>query len=52
MHKSGEMDLERGVDDPANSEILKKYVRLFANQAAASLMLDRLRLGLSVDRLT
>lgn len=52
MSKSGEMGLERDVDDPANSEIFKKYVRLLANHAAASLMLDWLRLGLSVDRRT
>ena len=50
--KSGEMGLEPGVDDPANSEIFKMCVRLLANHAATSLMLDWPRLGLSVDGLT
>jgi chemotaxis protein MotA len=47
MRKSGEMALEQHVDDPANSEIFKKYPRFLANQAAQSLMLDSLRLVIS-----
>ena len=47
MRKSGEMALERDVDDPTNSEIFKKYPRFLANQAAQSLMLDSLRLVIS-----
>jgi chemotaxis protein MotA len=47
MRKSGEMALERDVDDPTNSEIFKKYPRFLANQAAQNLMLDSLRLVIS-----
>lgn len=47
MRKSGEMALERDVDDPANSEIFKKYPRFLANHAAQGLMLDSLRLVIS-----
>src|SRR5438552_2710684 len=47
MRKSGEMALEKDVDDPANSEIFKKYSKFLANQAAKGLMLDSLRLVVS-----
>jgi chemotaxis protein MotA len=47
MRKSGEMALERVVDDPANSEIFKKYPKFLANHGAQSLMLDSLRLVIS-----
>ena len=47
MRKSGEMALEKDVDDPANSEIFKKYPRFLGNHAAKSLMLDSLRLVVS-----
>ena len=47
MRKSGEMALERDVDDPANSEIFKKYPRFLGNHAAQGLMLDSLRLVIS-----
>jgi chemotaxis protein MotA len=47
MRKSGEMALERDVDDPANSEIFKKYPRFLSNHAAQGLMLDSLRLVIS-----
>jgi chemotaxis protein MotA len=47
MRKSGEMALEKDVDDPANSEIFKKYPKFLANHAAKSLMLDSLRLVIS-----
>jgi chemotaxis protein MotA len=47
MRKSGEMALERDVDDPTNSEIFKKYPRFLANNAAQGLMLDSLRLVIS-----
>jgi chemotaxis protein MotA len=47
MRKSGEMALERDVDDPTNSEIFKKYPRFLANSAAQGLMLDSLRLVIS-----
>ena len=47
MRKSGEMALEKDVDDPANSEIFKKYPKFLANHAAKSLMLDSLRLVVS-----
>src|ERR1700757_1174474 len=40
MRKSGEMALEKDVDDPANSEIFKKYSKFLANHAAKGLMLD------------
>lgn len=47
MRKSGEMALEKDVDDPANSEIFKKYPKFLANHAAQGLMLDSLRLMIS-----
>jgi len=47
MRKSGEMALEKDVDDPANSEIFKKYTKFNANHAARSLLLDSLRLVIS-----
>ena len=47
MRKSGEMALEKDVDDPGNSEIFKKYPKFLTNHAAKSLMLDSLRLVVS-----
>lgn len=47
MRKSGEMVLEKDVDDPANSEIFKKYPRFIGNHAAKSMFLDSLRLVIS-----
>ena len=47
MRKSGEMALEKDVDDPANSEIFKKYPRFMANHAAKSMFLDSFRLVIS-----
>jgi len=47
MRKSGEMALEKDVDDPANSELFKKYPKFLANHAAQGLMLDSLRLVIS-----
>lgn len=47
MRKSGEMALEKDVDDPANSEILKKYPKFMSNHAAKSMLLDSLRLVIS-----
>ncbi len=47
MRKSGEMALEKDVDDPANSEIFKKYPKFISNHAAKSMMLDSLRLVIS-----
>lgn len=47
MRKSGEMALEKDVDDPAASEIFKKYPKFLANHAAKSLLLDSLRLVIS-----
>ena len=47
MRKSGEMALEKDVDDPANSEIFKKYSKFLNNHAAKGLMLDSLRLVVS-----
>lgn len=47
MRKSGEMALEKDVDDPANSEIFKKYPKFLANHAAKALLLDSLRLVIS-----
>lgn len=47
MRKSGEMALEQDVDQPAKSEIFKKYPRFLANNAAQGLMLDSLRLVIS-----
>jgi chemotaxis protein MotA len=47
MRKSGEMALEKDVDDPENSEIFKKYPRFIANHAAKNMLLDSLRLVIS-----
>lgn len=47
MRKSGEMALEKDVDDPVNSEIFKKYPRFIGNHAAKSMFLDSLRLVIS-----
>lgn len=47
MRKSGEMALEKDVDDPANSEIFKKYPRFIGNHSAKSMFLDSLRLVIS-----
>ncbi len=47
MRKSGEMALEKDVDDPKNSEIFKKYPKFMANHAAQSMLLDSLRLVIS-----
>jgi chemotaxis protein MotA len=47
MRKSGEMALEKDVDDPANSEIFKKYPKFLRNAAASALMFDSLRLVIS-----
>jgi chemotaxis protein MotA len=47
MRKSGEMALEKDVDDPANSEIFKKYPKFMSNHAAKGLFLDSLRLVIS-----
>ena len=47
MRKSGEMALEKDVDDPVNSEIFKKYPKFISNHSAKSMMLDSLRLVIS-----
>jgi len=47
MRKSGEMALEKDVDDPANSEIFKKYPKFMANHAGRNMLLDSLRLVIS-----
>jgi chemotaxis protein MotA len=47
MRKSGEMALEKDVDDPANSEIFKKYPKFMTNHAAKNMLLDSLRLVIS-----
>jgi chemotaxis protein MotA len=47
MRKSGEMALEKDVDDPGNSEVFKKYPTFVANHAAKSMLLDSLRLVIS-----
>jgi chemotaxis protein MotA len=47
MRKSGEMALEKDVDDPANSEIFKKYPKFLANHSAKCMLLDSLRLVIS-----
>jgi chemotaxis protein MotA len=47
MRKSGEMALEKDVDDPANSEIFKKYPKFMANHSAKYMFLDSLRLVIS-----
>lgn len=47
MRKSGEMALEKDVDDPENSEIFKKYPQFTSNNAAKNMLLDSLRLVIS-----
>jgi chemotaxis protein MotA len=47
MRKSGEMALEKDVDDPINSEIFKKYPKFMANHSAKYMLLDSLRLVIS-----
>jgi len=47
MRKSGEMALEKDVDDPDSSEIFKKYPKFIANHSAKNLLLDSLRLVIS-----
>jgi chemotaxis protein MotA len=47
MRKSGEMALEKDVDDPANSEIFKKYPKFMSNHSAKNMLLDSLRLVIS-----
>jgi chemotaxis protein MotA len=47
MRKSGEMALEKDVDDPDNSEIFKKYPQFTSNHAAKNMLLDSLRLVIS-----
>lgn len=47
MRKSGEMALEKDVDDPGNSEVFKKYPKFTGNHAAKSMLLDSLRLVIS-----
>jgi chemotaxis protein MotA len=47
MRKSGEMALEKDVDDPVNSEIFKKYPKFMSNHAAKNMLLDSLRLVIS-----
>ena len=47
MRKSGEMALEKDVDDPENSEIFKKYPQFISNHAAKNMLLDSLRLVIS-----
>ncbi|MGH7930880.1 MAG: motility-associated protein, partial [Candidatus Binatia bacterium] len=47
MRKSGEMALEKDVDDPENSEVFKKYPRFTSHHAAKSMLLDSLRLVIS-----
>ncbi len=47
MRKSGEMALEKDVDDPGDSEIFKKYPKFISNHAAKNMLLDSLRLVIS-----
>jgi chemotaxis protein MotA len=47
MRKSGEMALEKDVDDPGASEIFKKYPKFISNHAAKNMLLDSLRLVIS-----
>jgi chemotaxis protein MotA len=47
MRKSGEMALEKDVDDPSNSDVFKKYPRFASNHAAKNMLLDSLRLVIS-----
>jgi chemotaxis protein MotA len=44
MRKSGEMALEKDVDNPNESEIFKKYPKFMSTHAAKDLLLDALRL--------
>lgn len=47
MRKSGEMALEKDVDDPQNSPIFAKYPSFMANHEALDLLCDSLRLVIS-----
>ena len=47
MRKSGEMALERDVDDPDNSELFKKYPGFTSHKPAKNMLLDSLRLVIS-----
>jgi chemotaxis protein MotA len=47
MRKSGEMALEKDVDDPGNSEVFKKYRKFIGNHPAKNMLLDSLRLVIS-----
>ena len=47
MRKSGDMAVEKDVDDPANSPIFSKYPAFLANLAARNLLCDSLRLIVS-----
>jgi chemotaxis protein MotA len=47
MRKSGEMALEKDVDNPDDSEIFKKYPKFIANHSAKYMFLDSLRLVIS-----
>jgi chemotaxis protein MotA len=47
MRKSGEMALEKDVDDPANSQIFKKFPKFMANHTAKNMLLDSMRLVIS-----
>jgi chemotaxis protein MotA len=47
MRKSGDMALEKDVDDPGNSEVFKKYPKFIGNHAAKNMLLDSLRLVIS-----
>jgi chemotaxis protein MotA len=47
MRKSGDMTLEKDVDDPAGSVIFSKYPTFIANSAACNLLCDSLRLIIS-----
>src|SRR4029453_11782656 len=39
MRKSGEMAIEKDVDDPGNSEIFKKYPKFMSNHGAKGMLL-------------
>lgn len=47
MRKSGEMALEKDIDDPNNSEIFKKYPKFMSNHGAKHMLLDSMRLVVS-----
>lgn len=47
MRKSGDMVLEKDIDDPDHSPIFSKYPAFLANQAARNLLCDSLRLIIS-----